>query len=77
MFTWREWVDAGGLLSDRPSYVEIARRAVDYVDQLARGAAPAELPIKQPTKFELVVNLGSPRRSALPSLQRSSPVPTK
>lgn len=57
MFAWREWVDAGGLISYGPSFTGIARRAAEYVDQIGRGAKPAELSIEQPTKFELVVNL--------------------
>jgi putative ABC transport system substrate-binding protein len=57
IFAWREWVEDGGLLSYGPSFAEIARRTADYVDRLARGARPADLPIEQPTHFELVVNL--------------------
>jgi putative ABC transport system substrate-binding protein len=57
MFCFREAVDAGGLLSYGPSFIGIYRRAAEYVDQLARGAKPADLPIEQPTKFELVINL--------------------
>jgi len=57
MFWSREQVDAGGLLSYGPSLTVIYRRVADYVDRLGRGAKPAELPIEQPTKFELVINL--------------------
>jgi putative tryptophan/tyrosine transport system substrate-binding protein len=57
MFAWREWVDAGGLISYGPSFTGIARRTAEYVDRIGRGAKPAELPIEQPTNFELVVNL--------------------
>jgi putative ABC transport system substrate-binding protein len=57
MFAWREWVEDGGLLSYGPSFAEITRRTADYVDRLARGAKPADLPVEQPTRFELVVNL--------------------
>jgi putative tryptophan/tyrosine transport system substrate-binding protein len=57
MFFSRESVDAGGLLSYGPSFVVMYRRAAEYVDRIARGAKPADLPIEQPTKFELVVNL--------------------
>jgi putative ABC transport system substrate-binding protein len=57
MFVFREWVEAGGLLSYGPSFPGMYRRAADYVDRIARGAKPADLPIEQPTKFELVVNL--------------------
>jgi putative ABC transport system substrate-binding protein len=57
MFAWREWVEVGGLISYGPSFAEVVRRAADYVDRLARGAKPADLPIEQPTRFELVINL--------------------
>jgi putative tryptophan/tyrosine transport system substrate-binding protein len=57
VFGFREWVDAGGLLSYGPSITGMYRRAADYVDRIARGAKPADLPIEQPTKFEFVLNL--------------------
>jgi putative tryptophan/tyrosine transport system substrate-binding protein len=57
VFAFREWVDAGGLLSYGPSIAGMYRRAADYVDRIARGAKPSDLPIEQPTKFEFVLNL--------------------
>jgi putative ABC transport system substrate-binding protein len=51
-----EYVDAGGLVSYAPSYPEFFRRAAVYVDRILKGANPGDLPIEQPTKFELVVN---------------------
>jgi putative ABC transport system substrate-binding protein len=53
----REYVEAGGLISYGPDLPEIWRRAATYVDKILRGTNPAELPVEQPTKFELVINL--------------------
>jgi len=53
---WGAWARAGGLLSFGPNVNEMARRTAEYVDKVLRGAKPAELPIQQPTKFELVIN---------------------
>jgi putative ABC transport system substrate-binding protein len=53
----RENVDAGGLISYGPNLPDLHRRAADFVDKILRGAKPAEIPVEQPTKFDLVVNL--------------------
>ena len=57
MYSSREYVEAAGLISYGPNFPDLFRRAGDYVDKILRGARPGDLPVEQPTKFDLVVNL--------------------
>ena len=57
IYTFRDFVDAGGLMSYGVSLPDLYRRAADYVDRILAGAKPNELPIAQPTGFELAINL--------------------
>jgi putative ABC transport system substrate-binding protein len=61
MFPNRASVEAGGLVSYGPNFPDLYRRAGDYVDKILRGAKPASLPVEQPTKFDLVINLTTAR----------------
>jgi len=57
MYGYREYVEAGGLMSYGPNLSDLYRRAADMVDKILRGTKPADIPVEQPTKFDLVINL--------------------
>ena len=57
VFGFREFVDAGGLMSYGPNFSDLFRRAADFTDNILRGAKPADLPVQQPVKFDLIFNL--------------------
>jgi putative ABC transport system substrate-binding protein len=57
MHDGREYVEGGGLMSYGPNRPDLFRRVADHVDEILRGAKPADIPVEQPTKFDLVINL--------------------
>jgi len=57
LHAFREYVEAGGLMSYGPNFPHLFRRAGDHVDKILRGAKPADIPVEQPTKFDLIINL--------------------
>jgi putative ABC transport system substrate-binding protein len=61
----RDSVEVGGLISYGPNLPEMWRRAGDYVDKVLRGAKPADIPVEQPTKFDLAINLTTARALGL------------
>jgi putative ABC transport system substrate-binding protein len=57
MHTFRTLVESGGLMFYGPNFQHLSRRAADYIDKILRGTKPADIPVEQPVKFDLVVNL--------------------
>jgi ABC-type uncharacterized transport system substrate-binding protein len=65
MYGFREYVEAGGLMSYGPNVPDLFQRAADFVDKILRGAKPADIPVEQPTKFDFVINLTTARALGL------------
>jgi putative ABC transport system substrate-binding protein len=65
VFPYREYVDSGGLMSFGPNNTELFRGAATYVVQVLKGAAPGDLPVQEPTQFDLIVNLKTARAIGL------------
>jgi ABC-type uncharacterized transport system substrate-binding protein len=77
VYSFRFFAAEGGLISYGTDLVDQFRRAAAYVDRILRGEKPGDLPVQQPTKFELVINTRLPKRSASKFHLRCSPAPTR
>ena len=77
VYPFRYFALSGGLLSYGVDNADLYRRGASYVDRILKGTSPADLPVQQPIKFELIINLKPPRRSASKCRPRCSPAPTR
>ena len=73
----RDYVEAGILLSDGPNYTALFRRTAEYVDKILRGTKPGDIPVEQPIKFDLVINLKTARALGLTIPELFLSVPTR
>ena len=65
MYAQPEYVESGGLMTYGPSMTDLFRRAATFVDKILKGAKPADLPVEQPKKFELIINLKAAKQIGL------------
>jgi putative ABC transport system substrate-binding protein len=65
IYPFREFVDAGGLMTYGVNFVDLYRRSATYIDKILKGARPADLPVEQPTKFEFIINLKAAKQIGL------------
>jgi hypothetical protein len=77
MWAQQELAEAGGLMSYGPNFPDLWRRAGDFVDKILRGAKPADIPVEQPTKFDLVINLANCSEGAGPRNPADAPGPRR